>query len=108
MSSSSSSVVAGGGGGGGGGGTTSASGTSAGEDEDDNERDGGGGQASTAVVRTSTRDAMPSSFPRMAKFVETVSPPDFGGILSDGRMYEEEVPRAKVREKQKTKTIFDK
>jgi hypothetical protein len=32
----------------------------------------------------------------MAKFVETVSPPDFGGSLRDGRMYEEEVPKAKA------------
>ena len=45
---------------------------------------------------------VPIHFPRMAKFIETVSPPDFNcvgnGKLGDGRMYEEEVPKAKVRD----------
>ena len=39
----------------------------------------------------------PLNFPRLAKFSETVTPPDFiKGRLRDGRMYEEEVPLAKV------------
>ena len=39
----------------------------------------------------------PLNFPRLAKFSETVTPPDFiKGRLKDGRMYEEEVPLAKV------------
>jgi len=39
----------------------------------------------------------PLNFPRLAKFSETVTPPDFiKGKLKDGRMYEEEVPLAKV------------
>ena len=44
---------------------------------------------------------VPINFPRMAKFIETVTPPDFSNVgsgkLGDGRMYEEEVPKAKVR-----------
>ena len=40
---------------------------------------------------------IPMVFPRVAKFVETVAAPDFTkGILRDGRMYEEEVPKMKV------------
>jgi hypothetical protein len=48
----------------------------------------GGGAAAAAVVEL--------KFPRLAKFVETVTPPSFNTILKDGRMYEEEVPKAKV------------
>ena len=39
---------------------------------------------------------VPLNFPRLAKFSETVTPPDFNKKLKDGRMYEEEVPLAKV------------
>ena len=38
----------------------------------------------------------PLNFPRLAKFSETVTPPDFIKKLKDGRMYEEEEPLAKV------------
>ena len=39
---------------------------------------------------------MALEFPRVAKFGESVGRPDFGGRLVGGRMYEEDVPRAKV------------
>ena len=41
--------------------------------------------------------ARPSDFPRVARFTDTVTPPDFQGGLANGRFYEEEVPKAKVR-----------
>lgn len=57
-----------------------------------NDSDGGGAAAAGRGI------AAPLSFPRMAKFGESVTPPDFfAGSLKDGRMYEEEVPKAKVR-----------
>ncbi|KAL3815347.1 hypothetical protein ACHAXA_002131 [Cyclostephanos tholiformis] len=64
--------------------------SSAGEDEDDVD------VPPPTMGAADARKNAPMSFPRMAKFVETVSPPDFGGALRDGRMYEEEVPKAKV------------
>ena len=36
-------------------------------------------------------------FPRVAKFVETVDPPDFAGKFREGRLIEEDVPEVKVR-----------
>ena len=35
-------------------------------------------------------------FPRVAKFVETVQKPDFGGRFAGGRLYEEDIPEVKV------------
>ncbi|EJK73962.1 hypothetical protein THAOC_04390, partial [Thalassiosira oceanica] len=43
--------------------------------------------------------ARPLDFPRVARFNDTVTPPDFQGGLANGRFYEEEVPKAKVRSK---------
>lgn len=53
--------------------------------------------AKTAAMSAAEKLTLP--FPRIAKFSETVSKPDFykGVGLRDGRMYEEEVPLAKVR-----------
>lgn len=48
------------------------------------------------AARRNVANAAPLEFPRVAKFTESVGRPDFGGVLKDGRMYEEDVPKAKV------------
>ena len=63
---------------------------SSGNDSDTGGAGGGNGAAGVGMT-------VPVTFPRIAKFNETVTPPDFvRGSLRDGRMYEEEVPKAKV------------
>lgn len=67
---------------------------------DDSDANNAATTATTAAtVGSSTTTATTKSslllFPRMAKFIETVTPPDFTSVLRDGRMYEEEVPKAK-------------
>lgn len=61
--------------------------------------------AATATAIATAKEKLTLSFPRIAKFSETTSKPNFavaggvgggGGGLRDGRMYEEEVPLAKV------------
>lgn len=70
-----------------------------------NDSDGGGASSSAAAAASaaakaaaiSAAEKLTLTFPRIAKFPETVSKPDFyTGGLRDGRMYEEEVPLAKV------------
>jgi hypothetical protein len=68
-----------------------------------NDSDGGGGGSSSllpaaaAAAALSAAEKLTLTFPRIAKFPETVSKPNFySGGLRDGRMYEEEVPLAKV------------
>lgn len=52
--------------------------------------------ANTAAAAAAEKLSL--TFPRIAKFPETISNPNFfTGSLRDGRMYEEEVPLAKVR-----------
>jgi hypothetical protein len=59
--------------------------------------DGGNGRASSSLGGAAAATVVELKFPRLAKFVDTVSPPNFNSTLKDGRMYEEEVPKAKVR-----------
>ena len=57
------------------------------------------GPSTTSVDPIAARrnsNAVPLEFPRVAKFTESIGRPDFGGRLRDGRMYEEDVPKAKV------------
>ena len=70
--------------------------------------------AATAVAIANAKEKLTLSFPRIAKFSETTSKPNFaaaggggsnnsgGGGLRDGRMYEEEVPLAKVSDERKS------
>ena len=60
----------------------------AGSGAESDQADGGGGGRGAA---------RPLDFPRVARFTDTVTPPDFQGGLGNGRFYEEEVPKAKVR-----------
>lgn len=72
-----------------------ASGMSSGNDSDTGAPVAG---ASAAAIGRKKGITAPLPFPRMAKFNETVTSPNFAkGSLKDGRMYEEEVPKAKVR-----------
>ena len=49
------------------------------------------------AARRNNANAVSLDFPRIAKFTESVTRPDFiGGKLGEGRMYEEDVPKAKV------------
>lgn len=48
------------------------------------------------AARRNAVNAVPLEFPRVAKFTESVTRPDFAGSLAEGRMYEEDVPKAKV------------
>ena len=94
------------------------SGFSSGMSSGNDDSDGGGGGAarqpsssSTSAATAAAAEKLTLSFPRIAKFPETVSKPNFytmgggssggssgsGGGLRDGRMYEEEVPLVKVR-----------
>jgi hypothetical protein len=59
--------------------------------------DGGNGRASNLGSTAAAATVVELKFPRLAKFVDTVTPPNFHSTLKDGRMYEEEVPKAKVR-----------
>lgn len=65
-----------------------------------NDSDGGGGGGNKAAAEAAAKVAaekLTLEFPRVAKFPETVTKPTFyTGGLKDGRMYEEEVPLAKV------------
>lgn len=66
-----------------------------------NDSDGGGGGKATAAEAAAkvAAEKLTLTFPRVAKFPETVTRPNFyTGALKDGRMYEEEVPLAKVRD----------
>lgn len=65
------------------------SGASSGADSDCGSPGERGGRAAAAKRVPELR------FPRMAKFPETVTQPDFSGALKDGRMYEEDVPKVK-------------
>ncbi|KAL7550829.1 hypothetical protein ACHAWF_014034 [Thalassiosira exigua] len=76
---------------------------------------GGGGEGSEAIAAsvrgTGPRGSLagaPLSFPRVAKFHETVTAPDFfaTGSLKDGRMYEEEVPMAKDESDEDESTAY--
>ena len=58
--------------------------------------DGGGSGRASNLGGVAAAAVVELKFPRLAKFVETVTPPSFNTILKDGRMYEEEVPKAKV------------
>ena len=69
------------------------------EDGAGRESDGDGSAAAAAGTDGHKQRGInvPLAFPRIAKFSETVTPPDFSkGSLKDGRLYEEEVPIAKV------------
>lgn len=87
------------------------SGMSSGNDSDGNNgsgtTDNNNTSAATATAIATAKEKLTLSFPRIAKFSETTSKPNFavaggggsggsGGGLRDGRMYEEEVPLAKV------------
>lgn len=69
-----------------------------------NKRNGGGSgndsdddNGGAKVAKKGKGITVPLTFPRIAKFNETVTAPDFvRGSLRDGRFYEEEVPLAKV------------
>ena len=65
---------------------------------DNNNEGGGDNDNATEVAGAGKGIHVPLNFPRIAKFIETVTSPNFneGGKLKDGRMYEEEVPKAKV------------
>jgi hypothetical protein len=85
---------------GGGGGMSYSNSSGAEETSDDG---GGSGRASNLGGAAAVVEL---KFPRLAKFVETVTPPNFNTILKDGRMYEEEVPKAKVRYSDKIPDIY--
>ena len=71
------------------------SGVSSGNDSDN----GGGMSAAAATAARVAKEKLTLPFPRVAKFPETITRPNFiTGGLRDGRMYEEEVPLAKVRD----------
>lgn len=84
------------------------SGMSSGNDSDGNnngdDNNGTATAAATATAIATAKEKLTLSFPRIAKFSETTSKPNFAvagggnnsGGLRDGRMYEEEVPLAKV------------
>ena len=68
-----------------------------------NDSDGGAAadtaSAAAAAAARVAAEKLTLPFPRVAKFPETVTKPNFyTGGLRDGRMYEEEVPLAKVRD----------
>ena len=84
----------------GGGGGMSYSNSSGAEETSD---DGGGGRASNLGAAAAVVEL---KFPRLAKFVDTVTPPNFNTMLKDGRMYEEEVPKAKVSTIDKIPDIY--
>jgi len=68
------------------------SGVSSGNDSDN----GGGMSAAAATAARVAKEKLTLPFPRVAKFPETITRPNFiTGGLRDGRMYEEEVPLAK-------------
>jgi hypothetical protein len=72
---------------------------SANDDGSGDESDGGGAAAAADGTGGKKKRGMnvPLTFPRIAKFSQTVTPPDFSkGNLKDGRLYEEEVPKLKV------------
>ena len=79
---------------------------SSGNDSDGNNGDNNTASAATATAIATAKEKLTLSFPRIAKFSETTSKPNFAvaggggnnnsGGLRDGRMYEEEVPLAKV------------
>ena len=72
------------------------SGISSGNESDAATTTATGGLMSSSAART-VEDKLTLSFPRVAKFPESVNKPNFTmGGLRDGRMYEEEVPLAKV------------
>ncbi|KAL3764940.1 hypothetical protein ACHAWU_003800 [Discostella pseudostelligera] len=83
------------------------SGMSSGNDDSD-------ANPSSAIESTTTTNnannnhpgTTPLPFPRMAKFIETVTPPDFTKTLKDGRMYEEEVPKAKDESDEDESTAY--
>ena len=83
-----------------GGGGMSYSNSSGAEETSD---DGGGGRASNLGAAAAVVEL---KFPRLAKFVDTVTPPNFNTMLKDGRMYEEEVPKAKVSTIDKIPDIY--
>lgn len=73
----------------------SSSGMSSGNDSDGA---AGGISAAAAAAARVAEEKLTLPFPRIAKFPDTVTKPNFyTGGLRDGRMYEEEVPLAKVR-----------
>ncbi len=94
------------------------SGMSSGNDSDGNNGgntgDNNNTTAATATAIATAKEKLTLSFPRIAKFSETTSKPNFGVAggggnnnsggrgLRDGRMYEEEVPLAKVSEREIT------
>lgn len=87
-----------------GGTTTAASGGGTGDD--DGQR-GGGNDGGGTAGGGGAFGTEPLRFPRVAKFVETVTPPNFtSGSLKDGRMYEEEVPKAQVRSLEREEGIL--
>eukprot|EP00571_Detonula_confervacea_P007614 CAMPEP_0172322470 /NCGR_PEP_ID=MMETSP1058-20130122/45954_1 /TAXON_ID=83371 /ORGANISM="Detonula confervacea, Strain CCMP 353" /LENGTH=724 /DNA_ID=CAMNT_0013038217 /DNA_START=12 /DNA_END=2183 /DNA_ORIENTATION=- len=79
------------------------SGVSSGNDSDDN--NGAAGAAGPKATNSRSITA-PLTFPRMAKFSETVTQPDFGKSLRDGRIYEEEVPKAKDESDEEESTAY--
>lgn len=79
------------------------SGMSSGNDSDGGAAADTASAAAAAAARVAA-EKLTLPFPRVAKFPETVTKPNFyTGGLRDGRMYEEEVPLAKVRDQ----VLFD-
>lgn len=71
-----------------------------------NEDDDSDGQNKPAAGKSGSITE-PLIFPRIAKFSDTVTPPDFvKGSLKDGRMYEEEVPKAKDESDEEESTAY--
>ena len=52
---------------------------------------------------STTRPVPIEQFPKMAKFIETVKKPDF---KQDMRLYQEDIPKAKVRKAAKNSLLF--
>lgn len=50
---------------------------------------------STAAPRSAVRN-ITESFPKVAKFIETVQKPDFQGAFQNGRLYQEDIPKVQV------------
>ena len=80
--------------------TTAANSSSGVSSTNDDSDGGGGGTAAAATAARVAAEKLTLTFPRVAKFPETITKPNFynTGGLKDGRMYEEEVPLAKVRD----------
>lgn len=71
-----------------------------GSDGEGSSTGGSGAGGALALGKKFAGATVPLPFPRVAKFPETVTKPDFfgegSGSLRDGRMYEEDVPKAKA------------